>query len=329
MNYSMKSLLQPAVVMLTTLCYLIASPSMTVAQSTISSSLHQPGYYRMQLGDFEVTPLSDGTIPQDVVKLLTNARPGQIDQLLKQHYVTTPVETSVNSYLIKANDKLILVDAGTADAFGPTLGQLTKNLNNAGYRPEQIDAVLITHIHPDHTGGLMEGDKMVFPNATIYISKPEVAFWLTEESKNKAPEGLKFYFQNAEQKVGPYLKAGKVKTFEYGSELFPGITTIASPGHTPGHTFYAVESKGQKLVFWGDIMHVAAVQLTDPSITIQYDVDPKAAAFQRKKAFTDAAKHGYWVAGDHISFPGIGHLRAEGSKYVWAPINYSTYGTGQ
>ena len=224
---------------------------------------------------------------------------------------------------------MILVDAGTADAFGPSAGYLTKSLNNAGYKPEQIDAVLITHIHPDHTGGLMDRDKMVFPNAIIYISKPEVAFWLTDESKNKAPEGLKFLFENAELKVGPYLKAGKVKTFEYGGELFPGIRPIASAGHTPGHTFYALESKGQKLIFWGDIMHAASVQLTDPSITIQYDVDPTAAASQRKKAFTEAAKYGYWVACDHVSFPGIGHLRTDGSKYIWVPVNYSTNGTGQ
>jgi glyoxylase-like metal-dependent hydrolase (beta-lactamase superfamily II) len=323
------SFLQRWVAIVATLGYLIASPSLSVAQSTNSISLHQPGYYRMQLGDFEVTALSDGTVPQDVIKLLTNAAPGEIEQLLKLNYMTTPVELSVNAYLVKANNKLILIDAGTADAFGPSLGYLTKSLDNAGYRPDQIDAVLVTHIHPDHIGGLMDGDKMVFPNATIYISKPEADFWLTEESRKKAPEGLKFYFQNAQLKVGPYLKAGKVKTFEYGGELFPGIMPIASPGHTPGHTFYALESKGQKLVFWGDVVHVASVQLTDPSVAIQYDVDPKAAAFQRKKAFNDAAKYSYWVAGDHLSFPGIGHLRRDGSKYVWVPINFSTYGTGQ
>ena len=211
MKNSIKSILLPGVAIITTLSYLTVSPSISIAQSTNSVSLRQPGYYRMQVGDFEVTALSDGTIPQDVIKLLTNAKPGEIDQLLELNYVTDPVETSVNAYLIKTNDKLILVDAGTADAFGPSLGYLTKSLNNAGYKPEQIDAVLITHIHPDHTGGLMDGDKMVFRNATIYISKPEVAFWLTEESKNKAPEGLKPYFQNAEGKVGPSLKAGKVK----------------------------------------------------------------------------------------------------------------------
>jgi glyoxylase-like metal-dependent hydrolase (beta-lactamase superfamily II) len=175
----------------------------------------------------------------------------------------------------------------------------------------------------------MEGNKMVYPNATIYISQPEVDFWLDAGSKAKAPERLQKWFQEAELKVGPYLKAGKVKTFGYGAELFPGITPIAAPGHTPGHTFYALESKGQKLMFWGDVMHAAAVQFANPSVTIVFDVDAKAAAAQRKKAYDEAAKRGYWVAVAHVSYPGIGHLRAEGSGFVWVPINYSTLATGQ
>jgi glyoxylase-like metal-dependent hydrolase (beta-lactamase superfamily II) len=307
----------------------LAISVITIAQTPNNGSLAQPGYYRMQIGDFEITALSDGTIPQDVHQLLTHTQPGEIDRLLKAGYVTVPVETSVNAYVIKAGDHLILVDAGTADAYGPTLGKLTQSLLHAGYQPQQIDAVLITHIHPDHVGGLMDGDKMVFPNATIYISQPELDFWLTPGHADSAPAGLKGYFVSAEQKVGPYLKAGRVKTFGYGHELLPGITPIASPGHTPGHTCYELDSKGQKLVFWGDIMHVAAVQFTDPAVTIQYDIDPEAAAQQRKKAFSEAAKDGYWVAGDHLSFPGIGHLRADGARYVWVPVNYSTYGTGQ
>lgn len=283
----------------------------------------------MQVGDFEITALSDGTIPQDVHQLLTHTQPGEIDRLLKAGCVTAPVETSVNAYVIKTGDRLILVDAGTADAYGPTLGKLAQSLLHAGYQPQQIDAVLLTHIHPDHVGGLMDGDKMVFPNATIYVSQPELDFWLTLGHADSAPAGLKGYFASAKQKVGPYLKAGRVKTFGYGHELLPGITPIASPGHTPGHTLYELDSKGQRLIFFGDIMHVAAVQFADPAVTIQYDIDPAAAAQQRKKAFSEAAKGGYWVAGDHLSFPGIGHIRADGAKYVWVPVNYSTYGTGQ
>lgn len=325
MKHSIRFISSFPVALMAILYFLIISPSISFGQSANpGTSLSQPGYYRMQVGDFTVTALSDGTIPLDVFKLLSNARPGEIDQLLKLNYLKAPIENSVTAYLIKADNKLILVDAGTADAFGPSLGHMTESLRNAGYKPEQIDAVLLTHIHPDHIGALMEGDKMVFPNATIYLSQREADFWLSDEGRKSAPEGLTFYFQNAAQKVGPYQKAGKVKTFEYGSSLFPGITPVASPGHTPGHTFYTIESKGQKLVFWGDIIHVAAVQLADPGITIQYDIDQKTAAVQRKKAFSEAAKEGYWVACDHVSFPGIGRLRADGSRYIWVPVNYST-----
>jgi len=292
--------------------------------------LKQSGYDHIMLGDFEIIALSDGTIPQDLDKLLRTS-PEKLNKLLALNFQKNPVEASVNAYLIRANNKLILIDAGTAELYGPTLGHLSESLKRAGYSPEQIDAVLVTHIHTDHTGGLMDGNRMVFPNATIYVSKAEANYWLSPESYKSAPEAMKKYFVEAVTKVGPYEKAGKLKTYDYGHELFPGITPIASPGHTPGHSFYAVESKGQKIVFWGDVIHSAAVQFPDPSVSIVYDVDPVAAVATRKKAFAEAAKDGYWVAGDHLSFPGIGHLRVNetGKGYVWIPINYSTYGTGQ
>jgi glyoxylase-like metal-dependent hydrolase (beta-lactamase superfamily II) len=184
----------------------------------------------------------------------------------------------------------------------------------------------IAHIHTDHTGGLMLNGNMIFPNATIYISQPEVDFWMNE--KNKTPH-LARWFREAADKVGPYLKAGKVKTFEYGEEVFPGITALDAHGHTPGHTFYALESKGETMLFIGDMVHAASVQLPDPAVTINFDVDEKTAAIQRIKTFQDAAAKGYWLAADHISFPGIGHVRAQGKGYNWIPINYSTLGNGQ
>ena len=98
---------------------------------------------------------------------------------------------------------------------------------------------------------------------------------------------------------------------------------LPSHGHTPGHTTYVVESKGEKLVLWGDLLHVAAVQFGEPSVTIKYDNDPKAAAAERRKAFAAAAKGGYWVGASHLAFPGIGHLRAEGTAYAFVPANYA------
>ncbi len=116
--------------------------------------------------------------------------------------------------------------------------------------------------------------------------------------------------------------AGKFKSFDGDTELVPGVKALASRGHTAGHSTYVVESKGEKLVLWGDLMHVAAVQFPDPSVTIQFDTDSKAALAQRRKAFADAAKNGYWVAGAHLSFPGIGHLRSDGKGYSFVPANY-------
>jgi len=282
-----------------------------------------PGYYRMMLGDFEVTALSDGTVNLPVDKLLKNP-PAKTTKALARSYQKTPVETSFNSYLINTGDKLVLVDTGTAGLFGPTLGNMLANLKASGYTPEQVDEIYITHMHPDHVGGLMAGDKMAFPNAIVRADKADADFWLSQANMDKAPADGKGFFQGAMASLNPYVAAGKFKPFESDTELTPGVKAKATHGHTKGHNVYVVESKGQKLVLWGDLMHVAAVQFPDPSVTIQFDTDTKAAAMQRKKAYADAAKQGYWVAGAHLAFPGIGHLRAEGAGYVWIPANYTS-----
>lgn len=282
-----------------------------------------PGWYRMMLGDFEVTSLSDGTIDLNVKELLTHTHPGQVDRALAYAYLKPQVETSVNGFLVNTGTKLVLVDAGAGALFGPTLGKLVVQLKASGYQPEQVDEIYITHMHADHVGGLMAGDKMVFPNATIRADAKESGFWLDKANKDKAPEAMKSFFDGAMASLNPYVAAGKFKPFNGATELAPGIRAMASPGHTPGHTIYAVESRGQKMVMWGDLMHVGAVQFTDPSVTIQFDVDAKAAAPQRKKAYADAAKNGYYAAVAHVSFPGIGQLRSDGRGYRWLPTNYT------
>jgi glyoxylase-like metal-dependent hydrolase (beta-lactamase superfamily II) len=282
-----------------------------------------PGYYRMMLGDFEVTALSDGTVALPVDKLLTNVKPGQVDKSLKRAFLKVPVETSVNGYLINTGAKLVLIDTGAAGLFGPTLGKLGSNLKAAGYTPEQVDEIYITHLHPDHVGGITADGKMVFPNAIVRADKHDADFWLSEENMKKAPKENQGFFQGAMASLKPYVDAGKFKPFEGDTELVPGVKAVATHGHTPGHIVYAIESKGEKLVLWGDLMHVAAVQFPDPSVTIAFDTDSKAAAAQRKKAYADAAKGGYIVGSAHLSFPGLGRLRAEGKGYVFVPVNYS------
>ena len=282
-----------------------------------------PGFYRVMLGEFEVTALSDGTVALPVDTLLTNTTKARSDKTLARNFLKSPLETSVNAYLINTGAKLVLVDTGAAGLFGPTLGRLAENLKAAGYQPEQVDEIYITHMHPDHVGGLMAGDKMAFTNAIVRADQHDADFWLAQANLDKAPADAKGFFQGAMASLNPYVAAGRFKPFNGNTDLMPGIRAMAAPGHTPGHSIYVVESAGQKLVLWGDLMHVAAVQFPEPSVTIQFDTDSQAAAVQRKRAYADAAKQGYLVGSAHLSFPGLGHLRAEGKGYAFVPVNYS------
>lgn len=284
----------------------------------------EAGWFRMKIGDFEVTALSDGTVDLPVDQLLTNTTPDKVKKGLAAVFLKTPLETSINGYLVNTGSKLVLIDTGAATLFSPTLGKLVGSLKASGYTPDQIDEIYITHMHVDHVGGVTNGDKAVFPNATIRAAKAEGDFWLTQANMDKAPEAMKGFFKGAMASMKPYTSANKYKPFEGADvELVPGIHAIANPGHTPGSTSYAIESKGEKLVVCGDLMHVAAIQFPDPSVTIQFDADSKAAAPQRKKLFADAAAKGYLVAFAHVSFPGIGHIRKEGAGYEWLPVNYT------
>jgi len=282
-----------------------------------------PGWYRMPLGDFEVTALLDGTIALPMETLLTNATPAKINAALAKAYLKPPFETSVNAYLINTGAKLILIDAGTGALFGPTLGKLVANLKASGYQPEQVDEIYITHMHSDHVGSLAANGKPTFPNAVIRAAKAEGEQWLSQANLDKAPEADKDGYKAVMASLNPYLSAGKYKPFEGKTELQPGIIALPTPGHTNGHSIYVVESKGEKLVVWGDLMHVASVQFPEPGVTIKFDTDSKKAAVERKKAFAEAAKQGYFVGVAHIPFPGIGQLKAEGKGYRWVPVNYS------
>jgi glyoxylase-like metal-dependent hydrolase (beta-lactamase superfamily II) len=282
-----------------------------------------PGFYRTMLGDFEVTALSDGTVDLDVAKLLHEPA-ARTDAALSRAFVHGPLETSVNAYLVNTGTKLVLVDAGAGALFGPTLGKLLANLKAAGYQPEQVDDIFVTHMHPDHVGGLASEGKLVFPNATLHADKRDADFWLAQANLDKAPADSKGFFQGAMASVNPYVAAGRFRPFEADGEPVPGVHTLASPGHTAGHTSYLVESKGHKLVIVGDLIHVAAVQFADPGVTIAFDSDAKAAALSRDAVFKAAAKEGALVGAAHLQFPGLGHLRGAGAAWQWVPVNYST-----
>jgi glyoxylase-like metal-dependent hydrolase (beta-lactamase superfamily II) len=280
-----------------------------------------PGFYRFRLGDFRVTVLSDGTAPRDLPKIMSN--PEKVRKEFAASHQALPVEISINCFLIDTGAQKILIDTGAGELFGAPSGQLVANLRAAGYAPEDIDAILLTHIHGDHSGGLSIGGQRVFPNATVYVDQRDPAYWLSADVEAHAQANRKVTFTQSHQTVDPYVKAGKLHSFDGATELFPGVHSVPEYGHTPGLNGYMIESRGQRLLLWGDIIHSAEVQFRDPSVTVEYDVNQKQAAASRQHILADAARQGYLVGGAHISFPGLGHVRAEQKGFSWIPAPYS------
>jgi glyoxylase-like metal-dependent hydrolase (beta-lactamase superfamily II) len=295
----------------------------------------------MMLGDFEITALLDGTHPFPVHEVMTrnmpgiagakpssgklaDVKPGEADALLAAVDLKAPVEGSINAFLINTGNRLILIDSGAGSLYGACCGNLIRNLEASGYKPEQIDEIYLTHLHADHVGGVAPNGKMAFPNATVRASKVDVDYWLSKTNENAAPALLHAMFEGAMASLKPYIDAGRLKPFDNGAELSAGIRAIPAPGHTPGHSFYEVVSRGQKLVLWGDIVHVGPIQFPDPAVTVAYDSDGALAETQREAIFADAAQNGYWVGAAHVAFPGLGHVVAKGTEFTWIGANYTT-----
>jgi glyoxylase-like metal-dependent hydrolase (beta-lactamase superfamily II) len=231
-----------------------------------------------------------------------------------------------SGFLVNTGKQLILVDAGAGTWWGGgALGRLAGSLRSAGYTPEEINMVLVTHLHSDHVGGLTTQDgKRVFPNADVYVAKAESDFWLSSEIAAKAPKDAQPFFQSAQAIAAPYIKAGKWHTFGGSESIVDGMQLVPLAGHTPGHTGYEFSSKGQKILFWGDIIHAQRVQLQHPEVTAVFDIDQTAAAATRNQLLSRLVREDVLIAAPHASlFPPLGRLRKDGSGYSWVPVVFT------
>jgi glyoxylase-like metal-dependent hydrolase (beta-lactamase superfamily II) len=305
-------------------------PSISHAQAGPSSPGiidQKVGTYAITVGDVQITALSDGTVPQDLHALLHGTTNDNTDALLNNGYLANPVELSLNAFLLRIDGRIVLVDTGAGQLFGPGYGgKLLASLSAAGVAPAQVTDILLTHLHDDHMGGLVKDGKMVFTNATVHVGQPDLDFFLDRSNSTKAHYDMK-YFDEAFKTIKLYVDAGKVQGFQGTAEIMPGVTATVHPGHTPGSAFYTVQSEGQKIIFVGDIVHVAAVQFPQPAITIDYDVDPGSAAKTRQQWFATFAHDRTLIAVPHLPYPGIGHIREVGTGYEWIPIEYGNRGT--
>lgn len=257
----------------------------------------EEGIFSYKVGRFEVFTLVENQ-GQGRSSLLIGANARDIEQ-----YVPGGTyQSETNTFLIRAGDALILVDTG----FG---GAVFDHLKRLGVDPAQVDAVLLTHMHGDHIGGLQKGGKPLFPRATVYLAQEEREFWA-----NSA---------NAVAALAPY--GDKVVTFRPGElgaavpELLPGITPIAAFGHTPGHTLYLVQSGTEKLLIWGDLMHVQGIQFPLPGVSVTYDTDPAAAAAIRARVLEYAARNRIPIGGMHLVYPAVGTVIPQGDGYRLVP----------
>lgn len=302
------------------------------AAQTLSPLPQPSGFFRVKLGDDEIVALNDGVVSYPISRVLPTATPEAIANGISNG-VSDPVAMSYNAFLIRTPTRLVLIDTGTGgklenDPSFHGCGHLIENLRAAGFRPEQIDEVLITHRGQDHTGGLtsLDGTRRTFPNAIVHVPKVEFSMVLnageTESYINQArnKDFARSWIDFTTSVFAPYVSAGKLLAFEGDVSLAPGITALATHGHTPGHTSYIVESKGQTLIVMGDLILVSGFQLHDPDLGSSFDSDPKAAAEQRRRILALAAARGYWIAGSHLPFPGIGQVRAAGNGFSFSPV---------
>jgi len=239
-----------------------------------------PGFYRLKVGDLEVTALFDGTGAFDPHWL--NGTEATIDSVVKGLQEDPHMlDVADTGFLVNTGKQVILVDAGAGTWWGGgAMGRLAGSLRSAGYTADEVDIVLVTHLHSDHVGGLTTQDgKRVFPNADVYVAKAESDFWLSPEIAAKAPKDAQPSFQRAQAIAAPYIKAGKWHTFSSSETIVDGMQLVALPGHTAGHTGYEFSSKGQKILFWGDIIHALRVQLQHPEVTAIFDMRLRRRGF--------------------------------------------------
>jgi glyoxylase-like metal-dependent hydrolase (beta-lactamase superfamily II) len=266
-----------------------------------------------KVGDIEVTALSDGVLATSLDVVLGMDRA----ELRRLAGATDGLHIAVNAFLLKLQGRWALIDAGAGNSMGPTLGKLPEHLRAFGVAPEEIAAVFLTHIHPDHSNGLVDdAGRAVFANAELILHEAEARFWLDRDQASGETERIRRNIAKAAVATAPYRS--RMRLVREG-EAMSGISAVALPGHTPGHTGWLVASGKESLLIWGDLVHLASVQVGRPDTGLVFDVDPQQACATRRRTFDRIAADKLTVAGAHMDFPGFGTIVRKEVGFAFEP----------
>ena len=282
-----------------------------------------PGFFRFHVGAFEVTVLSDGNLILPASTLAVNVPEVMLKGFLRSNMRSTAQRTGhINAALINTGAELILIDAGSGANFQPTAGKLAENLEASGYKAEQIDKVILTHAHPDHVWGLTDEfeDAPRFANASYVMNAKDWDFWTAKDAASKVPPNLEGFAIGARKHLLPL--AQKTKMAKAGDVVSPGITLVATPGHSPGHVSVMVEQAGEKLLITADAITDPQVSFAHPDWHPGLDLEPETAVKSRKDLLKMASADRLTVLGYHLPFPGVGYVAARGKTFRWIPSSF-------
>ena len=300
-----------------------APAAFVAAPATFASTASEKpfqGTYRFTVGDATVTALLDGYLDAspDIIPGFEAENVSVALEAAQQKLYPGGVRIPVNAFLVEVNNQRILIDAGTSAFLGDTLGDLNTALASIQVSPESIDAVALTHIHPDHSGGLIDANgNAVFANAQLIVGQTEFGFWHDDAIMASVPESARGFFQIARNTVAPY--ANRLVLHSGEQEVLKGLTSLPLPGHTPGHSGYLLQSGESQLLFWGDLIHMTALQFSQPELTIAFDTDVQVTVHTRLSMLDRAVADNLLVTGSHLDFPGLGKVRQGSDGYLYQP----------